>query len=77
MAETVPKIRLFVDAALGPGAEVQLAPEQAHYLFNVMRATHGTAVAVFNGRDGEWIADVTRTGRLGGTVTCRAPGKSR
>jgi 16S rRNA (uracil1498-N3)-methyltransferase len=75
MAEIGAKIRLFVDAALGPGAEVTLAPAQAHYLFNVMRAAHGTQVAVFNGRDGEWIADVTRTGRLGGSVTCRAPGK--
>ena len=52
-----------------------LAPPQAHYLFNVMRAAHGAQVALFNGRDGEWIADVTRTGRLGGSVTCRAPGK--
>ena len=75
MAETAPKIRLFVDAALGPGAEVMLAPDQAHYLFNVMRAAHGTEVAVFNGRDGEWLGPVTRTGRLGGAVTCRAPGR--
>ena len=67
MAEAAPKIRLFVDAALGPGAEVMLAPDQAHYLFNVMRAAHGTEVAVFNGRDGEWLGPVTRTGRLGGS----------
>ena len=40
-----------------------------------MRAAHGTQVAVFNGRDGEWIADVTRTGRLGGSVACRALGQ--
>ena len=75
MAETAPKIRLFVEAALGPGAEVMLAPAQAHYLFNVMRVLHGAEVAVFNGRDGEWIAGVTRTGRLGGSVACRAPGR--
>jgi 16S rRNA (uracil1498-N3)-methyltransferase len=72
MAEAAPKIRLFVDAALGPGAAVTLAPDQAHYLFNVMRAAHGTEVALFNGRDGEWLGPVTRTGRLGGAVTCRA-----
>ena len=75
MAETAPKIRLFVEGALGPGAEVRLAADQAHYLFNVMRAAHGAEVAVFNGRDGEWIAQLTRTGRLGGSVTCRAPGQ--
>jgi 16S rRNA (uracil1498-N3)-methyltransferase len=72
MAETGPKIRLFVDAALGPGAEVMLKPDQAHYLFNVLRAAHGTEVAVFNGSDGEWLGAVTRTGRLGGSVACRA-----
>jgi 16S rRNA (uracil1498-N3)-methyltransferase len=75
MAETAPKVRLFVEAALGPGAAVVLAPDQAHYLFNVMRAAHGAEVAVFNGRDGEWLGPATRTGRLGGTVTCRAPGR--
>jgi 16S rRNA (uracil1498-N3)-methyltransferase len=75
MAETGPKIRLFVEAALGPGAEVMLTVEQAHYLFNVMRAAHGTEVAVFNGRDGEWLGALTRTGRLGGSVACRAPGR--
>jgi 16S rRNA (uracil1498-N3)-methyltransferase len=75
MAETAPKIRLFVEAALGPGAEVMLAPAQAHYLFNVMRAAHGAEIALFNGRDGEWLGPLTRTGRLGGSVTCRAPGR--
>ena len=75
MAEVGTKIRLFVDAALGPGAEVMLAPDQAHYLFNVMRVSHGAEVAVFNGRDGEWLSEVVRTGRLRGAVTCRAPGR--
>ena len=75
MAEAAPKIRLFVEGALGPGAEVMLGPDQAHYLFNVMRAVHGAELAVFNGRDGEWIGHLTRTGRLGGTVVCRAPGR--
>ena len=75
MPEAAPKIRLFVEAALGPGAEVTFAPAQAHYLFNVMRAAHGSEVAVFNGRDGEWLGAVTRTGRLGGSVACRAPSR--
>ena len=75
MTETAPKIRLFVEGALGPGAEVRLAPDQAHYLFNVMRAGHGAEVAVFNGRDGEWLGQLTRSGRLGGSVRCTAPGR--
>ncbi len=75
MAETGAKIRLFVDAALGPGTEVMLTADQAHYLFNVMRVAHGNEVAVFNGRDGEWLAEVTRTGKLRGTVACRRHGR--
>ena len=51
MAEVGAKIRLFVDAALGPGAEVLLTADQAHYLFNVMRVAHGAEIAVFNGWD--------------------------
>ena len=53
-----------------------LAPDQAHYLFNVMRAAHGAEVAVFNGRDGEWIG--RRSPAPAGSaaaVACRAPGR--
>jgi 16S rRNA (uracil1498-N3)-methyltransferase len=65
MAERAPKVRLFVEAPLRAGAEVGLDREQAHYLFNVMRLAVGDAVAVFNGRDGEWRAEVAGTGRQG------------
>jgi 16S rRNA (uracil1498-N3)-methyltransferase len=65
MAERAPKVRLFVDAPLGKGAEVALDREQAHYLFNVMRLAVGGALAVFNGREGEWRAEVAGTGRQG------------
>ncbi|MGZ8362697.1 MAG: 16S rRNA (uracil(1498)-N(3))-methyltransferase [Caulobacteraceae bacterium] len=56
-------IRLFVDAPLSEGMAVAPSKEQAHYLLNVMRQQAGAEVALFNGRDGEWraeIADVTR-----------------
>ncbi len=70
MAETAPKVRLFVTENLGAG--LQVAPEraQAHYLFTVMRLTGGAEVALFNGRDGEWRAKVTRADRKGGALTC-------
>ncbi|MCG5234046.1 16S rRNA (uracil(1498)-N(3))-methyltransferase [Xanthobacter oligotrophicus] len=48
--------RLYVDAALGPDASVLLAPEQAHYVANVIRLAVGQALLLFNGRDGEWRA---------------------
>src|SRR3954452_7985619 len=44
--------RLYVDAPLGTGGEVALAPAQAHYLRNVLRLKAGDPVLVFNGRDG-------------------------
>ncbi len=56
MPHSKPKARLFVDAALGPGAGVGLDAGQAHYLDRVMRLAASDAVLVFNGRDGEWRA---------------------
>lgn len=44
--------RLFVDAALTPGAVAHLGPEQTHYLLRVMRLGSGQQVLLFNGRDG-------------------------
>lgn len=52
-----PKLpRLFVDAPLRAGAEIALAPAQAHYLINVLRCKSSESVLVFNGKDGEWRA---------------------
>jgi 16S rRNA (uracil1498-N3)-methyltransferase len=68
MADPAAKIRLFVTADLGPGAEVPLDAAQAHYLFNVMRLGTGARVAVFNGRDGEWLAEIADAGRRGGLL---------
>ncbi len=64
------KVRLFIDHPLGAGQPVPLTREQAHYLFSVMRMTEGGAVALFNGRDGEWLAEVSEAGKRGGTLTC-------
>jgi 16S rRNA (uracil1498-N3)-methyltransferase len=64
------KVRLYVDQALAPGQPVALTRDQAHYLFTVMRLGPGAGVLVFNGRDGEWRAEVTEAGRRGGVVVC-------
>lgn len=66
------KVRLYVDQPLGPGQPVRLTQDQAHYLFGVMRLARGAAVLLFNGRDGEWRAEVTEAGKRGGTLTCAA-----
>jgi 16S rRNA (uracil1498-N3)-methyltransferase len=77
MAEVAGKIRLFVTADLGPGAEVRLDDAQAHYLFAVMRLGTGARLLVFNGRDGEWSAEVAEAGRRGGTLLAREPGRAQ
>ncbi len=67
-----PKIRLFVEHPLSEGQQVTLSREQAHYLFGVMRLTTGAQVALFNGSDGEWRAEVAEAGKRGGTLVCMA-----
>ena len=52
------KPRLFVDADLEEGANVQLTREQSNYLGNVLRLSNGDTLLVFNGRDGEWQASI-------------------
>ncbi len=65
------KIRLYVDHPLGQGQTIPLDRDQAHYLFGVMRQQIGAQIALFNGRDGEWRAEVTEAGKRGGTLECR------
>lgn len=55
--------RLFTDAALGLGATIAPSQEQLHYLRNVLRLGPGARVLLFNGRDGEWLAEIAEIGR--------------
>ncbi|HVZ03459.1 16S rRNA (uracil(1498)-N(3))-methyltransferase [Hyphomicrobium sp.] len=50
--------RLFVKDEFVAGATIELEPEQAHYLTNVLRLRPGARLLVFNGRDGEWEASL-------------------
>lgn len=70
---SVAKIRLCVDQPLGPGQSLPLAEAQAHYLFSVMRAGPGARLLVFNGRDGEWLAEVAVADRRRGVLICLEP----
>jgi 16S rRNA (uracil1498-N3)-methyltransferase len=58
--------RLFVDAPLTAGAAVALDRDQSNYLGNVLRLSPGETILVFNGRDGEWKAEITGRKRLDG-----------
>ena len=65
------KLRLYVTADLGTGASVPADLAQAHYLLHVMRAKAGMRVSLFNGRDGEWLAEIAAAGKRGGvTLNC-------
>jgi len=62
------KIRLYVDQPLVAGQPVAVDADQANYLFNVMRLGKGAPVALFNGRDGEWLALVDHAGKRNGIL---------
>ncbi len=55
--------RLFVEQPLAAGRVFDLAAKQAHYLRNVMRRRAGDSLLLFNGRDGEWQAEIATAGR--------------
>lgn len=55
--------RLFVPADLTAGEAIALDRGQANYLLSVLRLGSGEEVLAFNGRDGEWRAEIQRSGR--------------
>ncbi|HYG87353.1 MAG TPA: 16S rRNA (uracil(1498)-N(3))-methyltransferase [Azospirillum sp.] len=61
--QDTPRTRLYVDSPLTEGQAVGLDHERAHYLRHVLRLEKGDAIAVFNGRDGEWLAVIDGFGK--------------
>jgi 16S rRNA (uracil1498-N3)-methyltransferase len=55
--------RLFVKSPLCAGAAIELTPDQAQYLANVLRLKPNDNVLVFNGADGEWCARLAMVGK--------------
>jgi 16S rRNA (uracil1498-N3)-methyltransferase len=51
--------RLFVKSPLKNSGTVELDQDQVHYLGNVLRLREGEKLLVFNGRDGEWCAELS------------------
>jgi 16S rRNA (uracil1498-N3)-methyltransferase len=62
-------IRLFVDQPLSAGVVLEPAFDQARYLTGVMRKGVGDALLLFNGRDGEWRAEITEVSKRGCVLT--------
>lgn len=71
LTEAGGKTRLYVPGDLGAGMAVALDEGQAHYLLHVLRAKTGNLVSLFNGRDGEWLAEIAQAGKRGVTAACR------
>ena len=70
------KIRLHIPTPYAPGQFLLLPPGQSHYLSHVMRCREGDAIAVFNGQDGEWRAEVSAIAKKSVTlqlIECTAP----
>jgi len=64
------RIRLYVDQPLGKGQAVSVGADQTHYLTSVMRLGAGETVLLFNGRDGEWRAELAEVARRGAIAIC-------
>jgi 16S rRNA (uracil1498-N3)-methyltransferase len=70
LADAGGSLRLFTDAPLRAGARIQPSESQIHYLLHVMRARAGHAVLLFNGRDGEWRAQISELTRRSAVLVC-------
>ncbi len=55
--------RLFIDQALSADSTLTAERAQANYLLNVLRLKKDDKILLFNGRDGEWLAQIEPTGR--------------
>jgi 16S rRNA (uracil1498-N3)-methyltransferase len=51
-------VRIFVNQDLKLAGRLELQAGQLHYLRNVMRLVEGDRVALFNGRNGEFLAEI-------------------
>ncbi|MEE2525318.1 16S rRNA (uracil(1498)-N(3))-methyltransferase [Hyphobacterium sp. HN65] len=64
--------RLYCDLALSEGASIPLDKDASHYLVSVMRRREGETVRLFNGKDGEWTAEISTANRKGALLTVQA-----
>ncbi len=73
MTEAACATRLFVEDDLAAGRSVGLDHARAHFLRSVLRLGRGAAVALFNGRDGEWRARIEGLGKGWASLEVEAP----
>jgi 16S rRNA (uracil1498-N3)-methyltransferase len=69
--------RLFLEAGLEAGAEIPLGRDQVNYVRNVLRLPAGAPLLVFNGRDGEWRAELKEVGRRDVSLVVQSQSRSQ
>lgn len=55
--------RLYTDLPLQADQIIEAPADTAHYLLNVLRMHDGDEILLFNGKDGEWHAVLSQTGK--------------
>lgn len=68
MRENYTLTRLYVAEVFAKDAEMSLLDKDVHYLINVLRVKEHDYIRVFNGRDGEWLAQIFSLGRRHGDI---------
>ena len=64
-------IRLYVEGPLAAETVLPLDNAQSNYLFGVMRRKVGDRLRVFDGANGEWIAEVAKANKRNGLLVCK------
>ncbi len=72
-----PRLRLYVPQGFAANSACILNGAQAHYVGNVMRGQVGESVALFNGRDGEWLAHIEDISKKSVSLTVQIMVKSQ
>ena len=68
-------VRLYLDISFENNTNFKITEKQAHYLLNVMRIRVGSRIFVFNGFEGEFIAEIVQIQNH--TVDCKLLEKMR
>lgn len=61
--------RLYVEQGLQPGTAITLGDGPLHYFRTVLRRQTGDRLRVFNGRDGEFLAEIAAIDKKHGAIT--------
>jgi 16S rRNA (uracil1498-N3)-methyltransferase len=69
------RYRIYVADDLHENAVLIFTDKQAHYLIHVLRAKVGMVLALFNGKQGEWLASISEIAKK--QVTLRVVSQSR